>query len=258
MCDWCMAPGPTPRTTAASDLRSAISRLIYASCLATTAPASCAARTAIGISSWNPDQYGTWTLTCWRCTRQSPSAMPRSCIEGPASTATTTRARPACDEDLRRRPHPLPPRRAHISREFAQELMVRIRLPPADSPSLSGFRVRSRKSPGFQPLCGPFRAAVVDRDAQSPAASGRTALVSLSGHIPVPQCCGCGSRYRPLAASKVGCLGGSDLGGALSSDRLKQSRAGSVDLARRAADVIAPAACLRSSRVAGARQEWLG
>src|SRR5215472_15161180 len=61
-----------------------------------------------------------------------------------------------------------------------------------------------------------------------------------------------------LAASKVGCLGGSDLGGALSSDRLKQGRAGSVDLARRAADASAPAACLRSSRAAGARQEWLG
>src|SRR5215472_5084443 len=34
-----MAPRPTPRTTAASDLRSAISRLIYASLWATTAPA---------------------------------------------------------------------------------------------------------------------------------------------------------------------------------------------------------------------------
>jgi len=57
-----------------------------------------------------------------------------------------------------------------------------------------GFASVRGQSPGFQPLCGPFRAAVVGRDAQSPAASGRAALVSLSGHIPVPQCCGCGSR----------------------------------------------------------------
>jgi hypothetical protein len=37
--------------------------------------------------------------------------------------------------------------------------MVRIHFPPADSPALSGFRDRSRKSPGFQPFCGPSRAA---------------------------------------------------------------------------------------------------
>src|SRR5262249_47691348 len=56
------------------------------------------------------------------------------------------------------------------------------------------------------------------------------AVVSLSGYIPVPQCC----RVRfaisaAVVASEVGWLGGSDLGGALSSNRLKQSRAGSVD-----------------------------
>ena len=33
---------------------------------------------------------------------------------------------------------------------------VRIRLPPADSLALSGFRVRSWKSPGFPPVCGLF------------------------------------------------------------------------------------------------------
>src|SRR5215472_2282227 len=122
-----------------------------------------------------------------------------------------------------------------------------------------GFASVRGQSPGFQPLCGPCRAAVVGRDAQSPAASGRVALVSLSGHIPVPQCCGYGSRYRRRwPQAKPVASGSSDLGGALSFDRLKQSRAGSVDLARRAADASAPAACLRSSRVAGARQEWLG
>src|SRR5215469_9484219 len=36
-----------------------------------------------------------------------------------------------------------------------------------------GFASVPGQSPGFQPLCGPFRAAVVGRDAQSPVASGR-------------------------------------------------------------------------------------
>ena len=51
----------------------------------------------MGISSWNPGRSGTWIQQCWRCTTQSPNAMPRSCIAGPASKATTTRARWACD-----------------------------------------------------------------------------------------------------------------------------------------------------------------
>jgi hypothetical protein len=50
---------------------------------------------------------------------------------------------------------------------------------------------------------------------------------------------------------------GSDLGGALSSDPLKQRRGGSVDLASRAAGASAPAASLRSDRAAGARRGWL-
>src|SRR6516165_1821307 len=36
----------------------------------------------------------------------------------------------------------------------ARVLEVRIHLPPADSPSLSGFRLRSWKSPGFPPVLG--------------------------------------------------------------------------------------------------------
>src|SRR5215831_19747804 len=32
------------------------------------------------------------------------------------------------------------------------ELIVRIQFPPADSPSLSGFRVRSRAKPGFSAI----------------------------------------------------------------------------------------------------------
>jgi hypothetical protein len=41
----------------------------------------------------------------------------------------------------------------------ARVLEVRIHSPPADSPSLSGFRLRFRKSPGFQPVWGRARAA---------------------------------------------------------------------------------------------------
>jgi len=59
----------------------------------------------------------------------------------------------------------------------------------ADSLSLSGFRLRPREKPGVQPLCGPCRAAVVGRDAHSPATWRRVPVVSLSGCIPVPQCC---------------------------------------------------------------------
>src|SRR5215467_2513541 len=39
------------------------------------------------------------------------------------------------------------------------ELEVRIQLPPADSLSLSGFRVRSKESPGFPPFLRPCGAA---------------------------------------------------------------------------------------------------
>src|SRR5215472_661863 len=40
------------------------------------------------------------------------------------------------------------------------ELEFRIHLPPAESPSLSGFRLRPRKDAGFPPLWRPCRAAV--------------------------------------------------------------------------------------------------
>jgi hypothetical protein len=52
-------------------------------------------------------------------------------------------------------------------------------------------------------------------------------------------------------------LGVSDLGGALSSDRLKQSRARSADHAKPAADASVPAACRQSDRAAGAHRGWL-
>jgi hypothetical protein len=42
--------------------------------------------------------------------------------------------------------------RGSVPSHGARVLEVRIHLPPADSPSLSGFRLRSWKSPGFAPV----------------------------------------------------------------------------------------------------------
>src|SRR5215472_6172791 len=114
------------------------------------------------------------------------------------------------------------------------------------------------EKPAFSAILAALRGGSVSRDAQSPATSRRGGGVSLSDDIPVPQCC----RMRfaisaVLAASEIGCLTGSDLGGAWSSDPLRQSRAGSVDLAKPMADVSAPGAHLRSGGMAGARREWL-
>ena len=79
--------------------------------------------------------------------------------------------------------------------------------------------------------------------------------MSLSDDIPVPQCCR--TRFARLAAPAA-----NDVGLAISVGLgvrigLKQSRAGSADLARAMADVSAPGACPRSGGMAGARREWL-
>ena len=79
--------------------------------------------------------------------------------------------------------------------------------------------------------------------------------MSLSVDIPVPQCCR--TRFARLAAPAANEVGLAISVRAWSSDRLKQSRAGSVDLARPTTDVSAPGACLRSDRMAGARRGWL-
>src|SRR5262249_36218265 len=49
------------------------------------------------------------------------------------------------------------PRNRYLS---GAELIVRIQFPPADSPSLSGFRLRPRKDAGFPPLWRPCGATV--------------------------------------------------------------------------------------------------
>ena len=139
------------------------------------------------------------------------------------------------------------------------ELEVRIHSPPADSPPLSGFRVRSRAKPGFSAIMRTIPGGSCRQRRAKPSSVGpSSAGVSVGPYSSTAVLQVRFAISAALAASKVGCLGGSDLGGALSSDRLKQSRAGSVDLARRAADASAPGACLRSSRGAGVRQEWLG
>src|SRR5207245_1295718 len=119
-----------------------------------------------------------------------------------------------------------------------------VRLSP-DFASVPGRR-------GFSAILAGVRGGSGGRDAQSPALLRRGGVMSLSGDIPVPQCCR--TRFARLAANEVGLA---DLGEAWSSDRLKQNRAGSVDLARPVADVSAPGACLRSGGMAGAHREWL-
>src|SRR6202008_2149986 len=80
---------------------------------------------------------------------------------------------------------------------------------------------------GFSAILAAVRSGSVGRDAQSPAISRRGGVVSLSGDISVPQLLPdaiCKDwRRRPQMRS------GYDLGGAWSSDRLTQSRAGSVE-----------------------------
>src|SRR5215471_7703077 len=70
-----------------------------------------------------------------------------------------------------------------------REPMVRIHLPPADSPSLSGFPPPLLEKPRFSAIVAAVRGGSVGRDAQSPATSRRGEVVSLSDDIPVPQRC---------------------------------------------------------------------
>jgi len=88
----------------------------------------------------------------------------------------------------------------------------------------SGFASIRGQSPGFQPLCGPFRAAVVGRDAQSPVASRRKGVVSLSVGIPVPQCCRTGfARLAAPAANEVELAISAGLGVRIGSSKTEQS-----------------------------------
>ena len=92
------------------------------------------------------------------------------------------------------------------------------------------------------------------RDARGPSTSRPLAVMSLSGAIPVPQC--------RLGALQPGCTA-APLGPswrchqALSSVRLKKSRARPSARASQVADVNAPAACRRSDRAAADHRGWL-
>jgi len=71
---------------------------------------------------------------------------------------------------------------------------VRVHLPPADSPSLSEFRLRSWKSPGFPPVWGGCQTARSAETRRSSNIGAEEPVVSLSGDISVPRCRRCGSR----------------------------------------------------------------
>ena len=70
--------------------------------------------------------------------------------------------------------------------------MVRIRFPPADSPTLARIRFRRSRTPAFRagmPGCVP---GAVDREPRGPPTSHQPAAISLSGDIPVPHFRRCG------------------------------------------------------------------
>src|SRR5215831_16406749 len=114
------------------------------------------------------------------------------------------------------------------------------------------------EKPGFSASLGTMPGGNVGRDAQSRATTSRGVVVSLSSDIPVPQCCWLRfAILAGLAANEIGYLGVSDVGGALSWDRLRQRRARSAARARPVADASAPAACPRSGRAARAVEDGL-
>jgi len=132
--------------------------------------------------------------------------------------------------------------------------MVRIRFPPADSPSLAGFLLPVSKSRQLPRGARVRPGSTASRDAQGSSTSRQLPVISLSGTNPVPQC--------RLGALEPGCTAaprGSDkrCHQALSSVRLRQSRARPSARASQVADANAQAACLRSDRAAGVRRGWL-
>src|SRR5215469_4333274 len=100
------------------------------------------------------------------------SGMPRDFQAGRQATKLWTEAcqsefesAPSCGEAKRTPIRPAALRGSRISETHettkgSAELKFRIQSSPADSPSLSGFRLRPRKDAGFPPLWRPFGAAV--------------------------------------------------------------------------------------------------
>ena len=144
--------------------------------------------------------------------------------------------------------------RGSVPSHGARVLEVRIHLPPADSPSLAGFLLPVSKSRQLPRGARVRPGSTASRDAQGSSTSRQLPVISLSGTNPVPQC--------RLGALEPGCTAaprGSDkrCHQALSSVRLRQSRARPSARASQVADANAPAACLRSDRAAGVRRGWL-
>src|SRR5206468_12960973 len=68
------------------------------------------------------------------------------------------------------------------------EPMVRIHLPPAESLSLSRSCFQGTRTPAFRAAVRGWLGDRVGRDAQGVSRSRQPAAISLSRHIPVPQC----------------------------------------------------------------------
>ena len=133
--------------------------------------------------------------------------------------------------------------------------MVRIRFPPADSPSLVGFLLPVSKSRQLPRRVRAWPGGMTGRDLSGSSPSRQLPVMSLSGAIPVPHCRL--GRFATVVALVRQARGRVSNVTALSWDRLKQSRARSAARASQVADASAPAACLRSDRAADGRRGWL-
>ena len=120
-------------------------------------------------------------------------------------------------------------------------------------PSLSGFRLRFRKSPGFRPVWGPCRAAVSAETRTAPQHRAAEWECLCRAIFQYRRAAGCGSRYSGAGRER----GRLPISASLNSDQLTQNRVRSAARARPAVDVSAPATCLQSDRAAGVHREWL-
>src|SRR6516165_2930205 len=141
----------------------------------------------------------------------------------------------------------------------ARVLEVRIHSPPADSPSLAGFFLPVSKSRQLPQRMRARPGRMVGRDTQGSPTSRQLPVMSLSSPIPVPQhrSAGLPAVVALVRQARSGHPGTWRCDQALSSVRLRESRARPAARASRVADENAPAACLRSDRAADGRRGWL-
>ena len=129
--------------------------------------------------------------------------------------------------------------------ESRAEPEVRIQFPPADSPSLTGVGLPRSKTRAFPAGVRAMAGGAVARDGRSPVTWRRAAIMSLLGQIPVPQRRRSGRRLVATSGRRAK---------QMLAQLVNRSRVTSVAHARPAGDASAPAACLRSDRVAGGRR----